>query len=59
MFAIGVLYVLFERSILVQSKSTKAALASSSFDRLSRTVLGVQVRPIKLLHRHHASLTHV
>ncbi|EON66176.1 GPI ethanolamine phosphate transferase 1 [Coniosporium apollinis CBS 100218] len=48
MFAVGALYVLFEKSIMVQSKSTKAALASSSFDRLSRTVLGVQTGLIAL-----------
>lgn len=48
MFAVGVLYVLFEKNILVQSRSAKTALASSSFDGLSSIILGVQVSPIKL-----------
>jgi len=44
MLGVGVLYLLFEKSILVQTKSAKGGLASPVPDTLSRTILGVQVR---------------
>jgi len=43
MFLAGVLYLLFEKSIISQSKSGKGELAFTSVDSLSRKVLGVQV----------------
>lgn len=43
MFAVGALYLLFEKSILADSESTKDDLASPSADLLSRSILGVQV----------------
>lgn len=43
MFLAGVLYLLFEKSIISQSKSGNGELAFTSVDSLSRKVLGVQV----------------
>lgn len=43
MVAVGVLYLLFERSILADSDSTEDELASSSTDGLSRIILGLQI----------------
>ena len=43
MVAVGVLYLLFEKSILADSDSTEDELASSSTDGLSRIILGLQV----------------
>jgi len=43
MVAVGVLYLLFEKSILADSDYTKDELASSSIDGLSRIILGLQV----------------
>ncbi|KAI9839189.1 MAG: Glycosyl phosphatidyl inositol anchor synthesis [Sarea resinae] len=48
MFAVGALYLLFEKNILFQSKAAKGALASPRADGLSRTILGVQVGLIAL-----------
>ena len=44
MLAVGVLYLLYEKSIIVQTRHTEEELASASVDGLSRTILGVQVR---------------
>jgi phosphatidylinositol glycan class N len=43
MFGVGVLYLLFEKSILVESNSTTDKLASPGLDSTSRVVLGGQV----------------
>ncbi|OCL10487.1 GPI ethanolamine phosphate transferase 1 [Glonium stellatum] len=43
MVAVGILYLLFEKSILANSGSTKDELASPSADGLSRTILGLQI----------------
>jgi phosphatidylinositol glycan class N len=44
MFAVGVLYLLFEKSILMESASSEDGLSSPTTDGLSRIILGVQVR---------------
>lgn len=44
MFAVGALYLLFEKSILVQTESTGRSFTSTSPDGLSRGILGAQVR---------------
>ena len=43
MVVVGVLYLLFEKSILADSDSTEDELAASSTDGLSRIILGLQV----------------
>lgn len=43
MFAVGVLYLLFEKSILVDSESSNDQLSSSAADGLSRIIIGIQV----------------
>ena len=43
MLTIGVLYLLYEKSIIVQTKHTEEELASASFDGISRIILGGQV----------------
>jgi GPI ethanolamine phosphate transferase 1 len=43
MFAVGVLYLLFEKSILVDAESSKDPLSSPSVDVVSRIILGCQV----------------
>jgi GPI ethanolamine phosphate transferase 1 len=43
MFAMGVLYILFEKSILAQSLASKGQPAPKVVDSLSRVILGVQV----------------
>ncbi|KAF2098690.1 GPI ethanolamine phosphate transferas-like protein [Rhizodiscina lignyota] len=48
MFAVGALYLLLEKSILLDSKSAKGELAETKPDSLSRTILGVQVGLIAL-----------
>lgn len=42
MFAVGVLYLLFEKSIIIDSKAPRGGLASSTLDNTSRIILGVQ-----------------
>jgi phosphatidylinositol glycan class N len=44
MFAVGVLYLLFEKSILVDSEPTTDELSSPRADSLSRIIIGIQVR---------------
>jgi GPI ethanolamine phosphate transferase 1 len=44
MLAVGILYLLYEKSIVSQSKETENPLASSSIDSISRMILGGQVR---------------
>jgi phosphatidylinositol glycan class N len=46
MFTVGVLYLLFEKSILVDSEHSKNALSSHSVDIVSRMILGGQVRDL-------------
>lgn len=48
MLMVGVLYLLFEKSIISSSPSGSEGLASSTADGLSRTILGVQVGLILL-----------
>ena len=48
MFGIGLLYLLFEKSIIVQSKSAKTSLATVAPDTLSRAILGAQVGLVAL-----------
>lgn len=43
MFLVGVLYLLFEKSILVDSKSSRDELSSPAVDGVSRIILGTQV----------------
>lgn len=45
---LGLLYLVFEESILTQTAPDKAALASSQADVLSRVILGVQVGLVAL-----------
>ncbi|KXT05012.1 hypothetical protein AC578_10339 [Pseudocercospora eumusae] len=45
---LGVLYIAFEKSLLVQSAPTKAGLAAAGADGVSRTILGVQVGLVAL-----------
>ena len=44
MLGVGIVYLLFEKSILGRSEAAKDELASTSLDYLSRAVIGVQVR---------------
>ncbi|KAF2705680.1 PigN-domain-containing protein [Pleomassaria siparia CBS 279.74] len=48
MFAVGVLYLLFEKSILVDSKASKDELSTSAVDGLSRIIMGIQVGLVAL-----------
>lgn len=48
MLLVGVLYLLFEKSIISSSLSGSKGLASPTADRLSRTILGVQTGLILL-----------
>ena len=43
MFAVGLLYLLFEKSILAQSQASKGKLEPPVADTLSRAILGIQV----------------
>lgn len=43
MFAVGAVYLLFEKSILVDAQSSKDELSSPKADGLSRIILGSQV----------------
>jgi phosphatidylinositol glycan class N len=43
MFTVGILYLLFERSILADFRSTKDEQSSSATDGFSRIVMGIQV----------------
>ena len=42
MFAVGALYLLLEKSILIDTKDAKDMLAQAKPDSLSRTILGIQ-----------------
>ena len=48
MLSVGVLYLLFEKSIISSSPSSSGALASPTADSLSRSILGVQIGLIVL-----------
>ncbi|KAI9844830.1 MAG: Glycosyl phosphatidyl inositol anchor synthesis [Sclerophora amabilis] len=48
MFCVGVLYLVYGKSILAQSKDARGGLASDSADGISQTVLGVQLGLIVL-----------
>ncbi|KAK8207493.1 GPI ethanolamine phosphate transferase-like protein [Phyllosticta capitalensis] len=48
MFAVGALYILFEKSIIASSSATKKGLAAPQVDGISRSILGVQVGLIAL-----------
>ncbi|KAL8809872.1 MAG: hypothetical protein Q9200_003055, partial [Gallowayella weberi] len=48
MASVGLLYLLFEKSILSASSSAEGHLASPRADRLSRTILGTQIGLIML-----------
>ncbi|KAL9064852.1 MAG: hypothetical protein Q9157_007683 [Trypethelium eluteriae] len=48
MLAVGVLYLLYEKSIIVQTNHTEEELASASVDSLSRMILGGQVGLVAL-----------
>ncbi|MCJ1300042.1 Glycosyl phosphatidyl inositol anchor synthesis [Hypocenomyce scalaris] len=48
MLSVGVLYLLFEKSIISSSLSSSGALASPTADGLSRSILGVQIGLIVL-----------
>ena len=43
MFTVGILYLLFERSILADFRSTNDEQPSSGTDGFSRIVMGIQV----------------
>lgn len=45
---LGMLYVAFEKSLLVKTSPTKEGLSSSNADGISRTILGVQVGLVAL-----------
>ena len=47
MLAVGLLYLLFEKSILADAEPSKDALSAPSVDVLSRTILGVQVGALR------------
>jgi len=44
MFVTGVLYLLFEKSILAQSGTAEGELAQSTADPVTRSIFGTQVR---------------
>ncbi|KAL9090469.1 MAG: hypothetical protein Q9165_005230 [Trypethelium subeluteriae] len=48
MLAVGVLYLLYEKSIIIQTNPTEEELASASVDSLSRMILGGQVGLVAL-----------
>ncbi|KAK7539702.1 Phosphatidylinositolglycan class N-domain-containing protein [Phyllosticta citribraziliensis] len=48
MFAVGALYILFEKSIIASSSAAKKGLAAPKADGISRSILGVQVGLIAL-----------
>ena len=43
MLGVGITYLLFEKSILSQSKKSREDSSSASLDYLSRAIIGVQV----------------
>lgn len=49
MFSVGVLYLLFERSIISRSKSAKGQSDITFVNSIPRQVLGAQVGPTQLL----------
>lgn len=48
MFAVGGLYLIYERNIMSRSKDARKSLQMTIGDGFSRGILGVQVRPLKL-----------
>ncbi|KAK7542981.1 phosphoethanolamine transferase class N [Phyllosticta citricarpa] len=48
MLAVGVLYILFEKSIIASSSATRKGLTAPTADGISRSILGVQVGLIAL-----------
>lgn len=46
--SVGVLYILLEKSLLVQAAPSKDGLASNKVDGISRTIMGVQVGLVAL-----------
>ena len=46
MLLLGVMYIAFEKSLLVASDAEKTGLASKQPDGISRSILGVQVREL-------------
>lgn len=48
MFAVGILYLLFEKSIIANTKSTDDELASPELDPTSRIILGCQAGLVAL-----------
>lgn len=48
MTSVGLLYLLFEKSILSTSPSARSELSSPQADRLSRNILGTQIGLIML-----------
>ncbi|KAI9754353.1 MAG: Glycosyl phosphatidyl inositol anchor synthesis [Chaenotheca gracillima] len=48
MFVVGILYLAFEKSILVHSQDAKGRMASGSADGISRAILGAQIGLIGL-----------
>jgi phosphatidylinositol glycan class N len=49
MFTVGILYLIFDKYILAQSTASRSLVAKPRADTISRSVLGVQVRPDKPL----------
>lgn len=63
MLAVGVVYLLFEKSILADAESSKDELSTSAADGLSRAIVGVQVsvcsrRAFKILTRYRLGSLH-
>lgn len=48
MFTVGLLYILFEKSIVGESPKAKTGVAAPQADWISRTILGAQVGMIAL-----------
>jgi phosphatidylinositol glycan class N len=48
MFAVGVLYLLFETSIIANAKSSDPKLSVRALDTTSRNILGVQIGLVAL-----------
>lgn len=47
MAAVGVLYLLFEKSILADAQGSKDELSLPTLDHVSRIILGAQVSPCR------------
>lgn len=48
MFAVGVLYLLFEKSILYDAESSEDELSNPTVDHSTRVIIGVQVGLVAL-----------